>query len=162
MTKQIKDPKASAKNQHHLERVAWLLDGVILLPGGFRVGLDALIGLIPVIGDIFTALLSTYIVGVGVYKGVPKSIILKMIFNVLIDALLGMVPVFGDIFDIVNRANTKNLNLLKEYFDQPQEVTRSSKVWMVSIILLTILLVGLFLWLAILSAKVFLGLVFKI
>ena len=77
------------KNKQRLDRIAWLLDSVVPLPGGFRLGLDSLIGLIPVVGDSFSALLSTYIIGMGVRQGVPKPLIIKMIANILLDALVG-------------------------------------------------------------------------
>lgn len=137
------------KNKQRLERIAWLMDSVIPLPGGFRLGLDSLIGLIPVIGDSVSALLSTYIIGMGVRQGVPKSLIVKMIVNVLIDTVVGMIPVVGDLFDIANRANYQNVNLLKYYFDQPVEAKRSSLFWLIGVIVVLISMMVLLIFLSV-------------
>jgi len=138
-------------NKQHLERIAWLLDSAIPLPGGFRLGLDSLIGLIPVVGDVFSALLSMYIIGMGVRQGASKLLIIKMISNVLIDTSIGMVPVFGDLFDIANRANYRNVTLLRDYFDQPIQAKRASLFWLIVVI---IGLIGLLIFLICLSIAI--------
>ncbi len=146
MTKIATKPKNIEQTRTRLDRVAWALDSVIPLPGGFKLGLDGLVGLIPVIGDGATALLSSYIIGEGIRIGAPKSVILKMLGNLLVDTLLGAIPVVGDLFDIANRANHKNVGLLQEYLDEPQEVVQSSRLWIASIIVGVLALIGGALW----------------
>jgi hypothetical protein len=94
-------------------RLAQLLDSAVIIPGtGRSVGLDGLIGLIPVVGDVLGAALSSYLVYVAARAGVPGWHILRMIGNILIDQLVGMVPVLGDIFDFAFKANTRNAAIL--------------------------------------------------
>jgi hypothetical protein len=129
-----------------LDNLAWALDSVVPLPGGLRLGLDGLIGLVPVVGDGATALLSSYVIGEGVRNGAPKSVILKMLGNMLIDTVIGAIPFFGDLFDVANRSNYKNVNLLRGYLDQPVEVKRSSRLWVAIVIFGVISIVGALLW----------------
>lgn len=136
-----------SKTQKRLDRLAWLLDSVIPLPGGLRLGVDGLIGLVPVVGDAATALLSTYIVGVGVRSGASKAVIFKMIANVLIDTLLGAVPFLGDFFDIAHRSNSKNTALIQQYLEQPNEVKRSSALWVAGVVIGLLLMLVFALWL---------------
>lgn len=112
-------PTDSVQNRiRRLERLSHLMDQVVPLPGGFRIGLDGLMGLIPVIGDLSTAAISGYLINQARLLGVPGHIIARMMFNVVIDTLLGAIPVVGDIFDFFNKANTKNINLLLAYADE--------------------------------------------
>ena len=134
-----------ANTRKRLERLAWTLDSVIPLPGGFKIGLDGLVGLIPVVGDAITTLLSSYVVGEGIRIGAPKSVILKMLGHLLVDTLLGAIPVVGDLFDIANRANHRNVELLRDYLDEPQHTSKSSKLWIAAIVLMLCLIsVGIF------------------
>jgi hypothetical protein len=129
-----------------LDRLAWALDSAVPLPGGFRLGLDGLIGLVPVVGDGVTALLSSYVIGEGVRNGAPKSVILKMLGNLLVDTVIGAIPFFGDLFDVVNRSNYKNVNLLRGYLDQPVEVKRASLLWVAMVIVSVISIIRACLW----------------
>jgi len=104
-----------------LEALASLLDSVLLIPGtNIRFGLDALIGLVPGIGDVVTTLISLYIVHEAYELGVPRHVIVRMLANVAVDGLFGAVPLVGDAFDVMWRANLKNLELLRRYLrDKP-------------------------------------------
>lgn len=94
--------------------VAWL-DGIVCFPGTkFCFGLDAVIGLIPGVGDFATMLVSLYVVYRFRVLGVSRKTSRKMVLNVLIDGLAGSIPVIGDIFDFRMRANTRNLDLAKK------------------------------------------------
>jgi|SRR3989344_506410 len=88
--------------------------------GPFKFGLDPLIGLIPGGGDLITAIISFYIVWIGVQMKLPTDKIIAMIWNVILDLLLGLIPVIGDITDFIFHANTKNLKIIKEF--APEEV----------------------------------------
>ncbi len=80
---------------------------------GIRFGLDALIGLIPVVGDTLTALASTYPIWVAQRHGLGRTVQMRMAWNVMLDWLPGLVPVVGDVFDVAFKANLKNLALLE-------------------------------------------------
>jgi hypothetical protein len=102
-----------------LRRLATLLDTAIRLPGGIRVGADAIIGLAPGIGDAITTVLAAYIVAEAWRLGVPKRVVLRMAANVAIDGLVGAVPVLGDIFDVAFKANIRNVALLERHLGAP-------------------------------------------
>lgn len=149
MPDELPDSAAEQKKQktkERLDRLAWVLDSVVPLPGGFRLGLDGVIGLVPVVGDGVTALLSSYVIGEGVRNGAPTSVILKMLGNLLVDTVIGAIPFFGDVFDVAHRSNYKNVNLLRGYLDQPLEVKRASRLWLVMVVAVVISIVGSCLW----------------
>jgi hypothetical protein len=98
-----------------LDNLAFYLDGLFRVPGtGWRFGLDAIIGLIPNVGDTITSFASFYILLAGVRYGVPKITLLRMAFNIAVDYLVGSVPVIGDAFDFVWKANRMNMDLIRE------------------------------------------------
>lgn len=104
-----------------LEWLAWLMDRAFVVPGtNARVGLDAMLGLLPGIGDVLAGMVQVGIVLVALkrYK-VPKFVAMRMMANVLVDTGLGAVPLLGDAFDAAFKANTKNLKLLEPYRDRP-------------------------------------------
>lgn len=109
----------SVKTPTRLKRLAYLLDSAIPLPGGRSIGLEAVVGLIPGIGDIIGALASCYIVAEGVRMGAPKRVIARMIGNVLLESTVGVVPVVGDLFDMVYKSNMRNIDLLLELEKAP-------------------------------------------
>lgn len=99
-----------------LERLAWLMDHSIAIPGTkFRVGLDAILGLLPVGGDLICGLIQSGLVLTAVkHYRVPKAVAARMAANVLIDLSVGAIPFVGDAFDAVFKANTQNIKLLGE------------------------------------------------
>ena len=100
-----------------LERLAELMDDRFVIPGtDIRIGLDAVMGLVPGIGDTASLLVSAYIIHKSRKAGVQPFIISRMGYNVFVDWLIGLVPLFGDIFDIGFHANRKNIDLLKGHF----------------------------------------------
>lgn len=102
-----------------LRRFAFLMDEAFAIPGTrIRVGLDALIGLVPGVGDIVGGMLSTWIIAGALRHRVPARIILRMVFNVAIDLIFGSIPVAGDVFDFLYEENMKNMRLLERYRDR--------------------------------------------
>src|SRR3954468_8591574 len=98
-----------------LDDLARYLDGLFRVPGtGWRFGLDAIIGLIPNVGDTLTSVASFYILFAGVRYGVPKITLLRMAFNIGLDYVVGSIPIAGDAFDFVWKANQQNMNLIRE------------------------------------------------
>jgi hypothetical protein len=97
-----------------LDDLSYYLDGLFKVPGvGWRFGLDALIGVIPNVGDTLTFLPAMYILFAGVRYGVPKITLLRMAFNLGLDYVVGMIPFIGDAFDFVWKANNQNMNLIR-------------------------------------------------
>ena len=92
-----------------------------MVPGtNIRFGLDALIGLVPGIGDAVTTLLSLYIVREARALGAPRLLIARMLANVALDGVVGAVPVAGDLFDVAFRANRRNVALLRQHLDRAE------------------------------------------
>ena len=102
----------AAKRDQIIEMIAWLMDRSIPI-GGYRIGLDPIIGLIPGFGDVFGTLVSAVLIVQAQRAGVPKATVLRMMANVGIDTLLGSVPFVGDAFDFAWTANSKNLELYR-------------------------------------------------
>ena len=108
--------------EERIARIEWLsslLDTAIVVPGtNFRFGFDALIGLVPGIGDIVSTVLSLYIVREARALGAPPLLIARMLANVALDGVVGAVPVAGDLFDAAFRANRRNVALLRADLDR--------------------------------------------
>lgn len=98
---------------HRFRKIAKLMDSSITLPGGATIGLDGFLGMIPVIGDLGTSIVSAYIIFESRRLGAPFSVLLRMSLNVLIDTAVGSIPVLGDVFDFVWKANERNVRLLE-------------------------------------------------
>jgi hypothetical protein len=122
----------SAARIARLRTWAWLLDDVIPLPGGFRIGLDPLIGLAPGLGDLIGAMLSLAIIVEATRIGVSKTVAARMLINVLIDALVGSIPIAGDLFDAGYKANRRNLELLERYHGDPIAAHHASRKFVVT------------------------------
>lgn len=104
----------SADDLGHLNKISQLLDNAFAIPGTrFRIGLDGIIGLIPGIGDAAGAVFSIYVIFHAARLGLPVSALLRMVGNVALETVVGAVPIVGDIFDIVWKANTRNMALLR-------------------------------------------------
>ncbi len=102
-----------------LEAIAKLLDVAFILPGtNIRYGIDGLIGLIPVVGDLITTAISLWLVREARALGAPWHITARMLANVAVDGVVGMVPVAGDAFDVMFRANVRNVRMLKRWMDK--------------------------------------------
>ncbi|WP_164156391.1 DUF4112 domain-containing protein [Sandarakinorhabdus rubra] len=104
----------AADARARIERLEYLLEGAVRIPGlGTRIGADAIIGLVPGIGDAAMAALGLYLVWEARNLGASRWLMLRMLANVGIDAALGSVPVAGDLFDLVFRSNRRNLQLIR-------------------------------------------------
>ena len=102
-----------------LDAIAKLLDVAFILPGtNIRYGIDGLIGLIPVVGDLITTAISLWLVREARALGAPWHITARMLGNVAVDGVVGMVPVAGDAFDVMFRANVRNVRMLKRWMDK--------------------------------------------
>jgi hypothetical protein len=122
--------------EESLESLSRYLDDWVKIPiVGWRFGLDALIGLVPNVGDTLTSVASFYILIAGVRYGVPKITILRMAFNIGLDYLVGAIPFIGDAFDFVWKANKQNMNLIRERATGKNQGTTSDYLFVGLIIL---------------------------
>lgn len=104
-----------------IDALATLLDTAVSVPGtNVRFGLDALLGLVPGIGDVITTAMALYIVHEARQLGAPGLVIARMLANVALDGLVGAVPVLGDAFDVMWRSNRRNMRLLQEWLARDQ------------------------------------------
>jgi hypothetical protein len=121
--------------QGRLNWLAWLLDASIPIPGTrFSIGLDALIGLVPFLGDLVGVLLSTYIVGEAARLGASRTVLARMVLNVAVEGFVGLVPLAGDVFDAAWKANQRNVRLLAAWLDQPRRTQRTSALAMAGLV----------------------------
>jgi len=131
----------------HVALLAHLLDKAFVVPGTrFRFGLEALLGLIPGLGDLIGSLLGTYALFIAREIGAPASIQARMVMNLVIDGVVGIVPFAGDLFDFAFKAHSRNHALLVRWLETPHRTQRSSALWLV---------VGLFAMLVIAGAAGF-------
>lgn len=102
-----------------LDAIAQLLDVAFVIPGtNIRYGIDGLIGLIPVVGDVITTVISLWLVREARALGAPWHITARMLGNVAVDGAVGIVPFVGDAFDVMFRANVRNVKMLKKWLDK--------------------------------------------
>ena len=110
---------SNAQSVVRLEALAKLMDGAFVIPGtNIRMGLDGLIGLVPVAGDMISGLISTYMIWEARQLGAPRWLIARMLANTLLDTTVGAIPVLGDAFDVLFRANMKNMALLRRHVEK--------------------------------------------
>ena len=110
------DPQSVRQRVEALEH---LLEGLFAVPGlGRKVGLDAIVGLIPVVGDAITAAMGLYLVWEARNLGMPRWQLWRMAGNVGIDSLIGAVPLAGDLFDFAFRSNTRNIKIIRKHLDK--------------------------------------------
>jgi hypothetical protein len=106
--------------------VAKFLDSAFVIPGtNRRFGMDAVIGLVPGIGDLLSALLASYIIWEARQLGLPRWKIARMVANVAFDTALGAVPFAGDVFDVFFKANQRNVRIIQDHVGQkrgPREI----------------------------------------
>ena len=106
-----------------LDALAKLLDVAFIVPGtNIRYGIDGLIGLIPVVGDIITTAISLWLVREARALGAPWHITARMLANVAVDGVVGIVPLAGDAFDVMFRANVRNVRLLRRWMEKQPRI----------------------------------------
>ena len=112
-------PPTREQRLARLEALGHLLDMAFILPGtNVRYGIDGLIGLIPVVGDIITTAIALWIVREARALGAPRWLVARMLTNVAIDGVVGAVPVVGDAFDVAFKANVRNVRMLRKWMDK--------------------------------------------
>ena len=102
-----------------LDRLSRLLDIAFVVPGtNIRFGVDAILGLIPVVGDWAGVALSSLVILEAARIGAPSGLLARMVGNVVIEGVVGSVPIAGDVFDVFWRANRRNLALLRRHLSR--------------------------------------------
>ena len=140
--------------RRRLNRLAWLLDSSIPIPGTrFSIGIDALIGLVPFIGDLVGVMLSSTILVEAARLGAGRSVLARMALNVAVEGLAGLVPFAGDVFDAAWKANQRNVRLLNQWLDQPQRAQCSSVLLVAGIVAGLVALVVILLLLGFLALR---------
>jgi hypothetical protein len=120
-----------------IERVTHVLDELVPIPGtGQRVGLDPLIGLIPVAGDVVGALVGGWVIAEAARFGVPRVALARMVVNLLVDLAVGLVPFLGDLIDVVSRSNSANLELFRRHALDPDATTSGHWAFFAGLILM--------------------------
>ena len=130
-----------------VEALAWLLDNSIPVPGsgGRRFGIDAVIGLIPGIGDLVSGAVSLFVVWRAARLGLPAVAVARMLATTAVDLAVGAIPIVGDAFDLWFKANTRNLGVMRRHLERPDDSTRDDWLGLLAIlgsVLLVVVLVG--------------------
>jgi hypothetical protein len=121
----------AASVRRRLEAVEGLLERAFVVPGLNRpIGLDAIVGLIPVIGDVVTTAMGAWLVWEARNLGMSKFHLARMAGNIGVDTVIGAIPLVGDLFDFAFRSNTRNLRILKRWLDKhhPETMTIEGEV----------------------------------
>lgn len=120
-----------ASVRRRIEAMETLLERAFTVPGtSYRVGLDAIVGLVPVLGDLVTTAMGAWIVWEARNLGMSKFHLARMTANVGFDTLIGMVPLVGDLFDLAFRSNSRNLRTVKRWLDRhhPETMTIEGEI----------------------------------
>ncbi len=120
-----------ASVRRRLEAVEGLLERIFVVPGINRpIGLDSILGLVPVVGDVITASMGAWLVWEARNLGMSKFQLARMAANVGVDTAVGAIPLVGDLFDFVFRSNSRNIRIIKRYLDKhhPSTMTIEGEV----------------------------------
>src|SRR5678816_184596 len=142
--REIQNPREATRQieiEKGLDDLSCYLDGLFRIPGtDWRFGLDAIIGLIPNVGDTLTSLASFYILLAGVRYGVPKITLLRMAFNIGLDYVVGSIPFIGDAFDFFWKSNQQNMDLIRSRATGKDKGTTSDYIFIFGVIGVLILI----------------------
>jgi hypothetical protein len=114
-----------AAAERRLSWVSRLLDDAVVVPGtGRRVGIEPVIGVIPGVGDVFSAAVGIWLIAEAARFRLPRIVIARMALNTAVDLIVGIIPVAGDLFDFVFKSNARNMALFRRYASDPTASTR--------------------------------------
>jgi hypothetical protein len=124
-----------------VERIARLMDSQFQVPGTrFRFGLDPLLGLVPIVGDLSTTVVSIALLLTMLRYGASGSVAVRMALNILLDTVVGAIPILGNVFDFAYKSNERNVALLRRHYAEGRH-TGSGK-GLIALLLLGFLVVG--------------------
>jgi hypothetical protein len=142
-----------------LQKISKLLDNAITIPGtSVGIGLDPILGLIPVVGDILGLIFSLYIIIESAKLGISKATLVRMVFNIIVDALVGSIPLLGDLFDFAWTANNYNLILLEDYLKSPDKKKKADQGFIITLFVVLVLIAIVLIALPV----IFIGIILKI
>jgi hypothetical protein len=158
----VTPPRVETPVAPHAERVrrlARVMDNAVGIPGTrLRFGLDALLGLVPGVGDVVGAAAAGYVVLAAARLGAPASVLVRMLLNVGIDTVVGSVPLLGDLFDLGFRSNSRNVALLERHLADPRGARAASRSVVVGVLLGLALLAAAGVFLVVVLARALLAL----
>jgi hypothetical protein len=132
-----------------IERVTHVLDDLVPIPGtGQKIGVDPVIGLVPVVGDVVAAVVGGWVILEAARFGVPRIALARMVVNLLVDLAIGAIPLIGDLFDIVSRSNSANLAIFRRHALDPDATTAGHQAFFVGLVLMLLGAIWLVAWLA--------------
>jgi hypothetical protein len=117
-----RDPASVRKR---VEAMEVLLERAFTVPGGYRVGVDSIVGLVPVLGDLITAAMGAWLIWEGKNLGMSKWHLARMTGNVAFDTAIGLIPFVGDAVDFLFKSNTRNLRIIKRWLDKHHPAART-------------------------------------
>lgn len=125
--------------ERRLTFAARLLDDLVVIPGTQRrVGIDAVIGLVPGLGDLASAAFGAWIIAEARRFALPGPVLGRMIMNLVVDLVVGAVPFLGDLFDVAYRSNARNLELFRRHATDPQASTSGHRAFLAGLLLVVI------------------------
>lgn len=125
--------------ERRIERVTHALDELIGIPGtSVRVGLDPIVGLIPVVGDVVAGVVGAWVIGEAARFGIPRVVLARMVVNLVVDLAIGAIPFLGDLYDFAFRSNSRNLGLFRRHALEPDASTRGDQAFFVGVALLVV------------------------
>lgn len=128
-----------------VEKFSVLLDSRFTLPGTkFKFGLDPIIGLIPVAGNVVTMVVSSFLLLIMARHGASRKVLILMTLNILIDTIIGIVPVLGNIFDFGFKSNLRNIQLLKAHYFEGKYQGSGTWIILLVILIISLLVFGIF------------------
>ena len=140
--------------ERRIGRVTRALDELIEVPGtSIRIGLDPVVGLIPVVGDAIGAVVGIWVIAEAARFGIPRTVLGRMVVNLLLDLGIGAIPILGDVYDVAMRSNSRNLALFRRHALDPEASTRGHRAFFAGVVLAVIGLV----WLLIVALGAVLG-----
>jgi hypothetical protein len=143
----VAQPATTRQVLKPLDNLARLMDSQFRVPGtNIRFGLDALIGLVPGVGDLSTFAVSGYMLWIMAHNGASGYLLARMVLNVVIDAIVGSIPLLGDLFDIGFKANMRNMRLMHEHYVEGRHKGSAWKIALPVLIVLLLIILGI-IWL---------------
>jgi hypothetical protein len=130
--------------ERRIATMSHILDDLVEIPGtGRRIGVDPVLGLVPVVGDAVSALASIWVIAEAARFRLPPIVLARMVVNAVVDFVIGAIPVVGDLFDFVAKANSRNLALFRRHASDPNASTADQKAFFAGLVLLLVGIVWL-------------------
>lgn len=125
-----------------------MLDDLVAVPGtSLRVGLDPVIGLIPVVGDLIGAAFGAWVIAEAARFRLPRIVLARMVVNLLLDLGIGAIPLIGDVYDVAMRSNARNMALFRRHALEPDASVQDHRVFFAGLALLVSGVLWLVAWL---------------